>query len=134
MVSSEIVSGNCAGNRHLKASLRDIATAKMQKINSAIMIKSMPVTVPSPKIMTIPDNQVRQVGICEYKAAALSLAHAFKDDEVAMYFIETDEAKHWTREEKWELHLSIMEYIVHAHILKGLVTTIGPNYDGVALW
>lgn len=134
MIPLENVSASCGGYRHSKTSRLGLAAVKMQKINSAITIKSMPVTVPSPKIMTMPDNQVRQVGICEYKAAALSLAQAFKDDEVAMYFIETDESKHWTREEKWDLHLSIMEYLVHAHILKGLVTTIGPNYDAVALW
>jgi hypothetical protein len=106
----------------------------MEKISSAIMIESMPVATPPPITMTIPNDLVRLVGISEYKAAALSLAHAFKDDDVAMYFVETGDVAHWTREEKWDLHLSIMEYLVHAHILKGLVTTVGPNYDGVALW
>lgn len=82
----------------------------------------------------MPDSQVRTVDISEYKAAALSLAHAFKDDEVSMYFIETEEVKHCSGKEKWDLHVNVMECLVHAHILKGLVTTVGPNYDSVALW
>ena len=106
----------------------------MEKINSVIIIESTPVAKLPPKTVMVPNNQVRLVDISEYKAAALSLAHAFKDDDVAMYFVETAEVKHWTRKEKWDLHLSIMEYLVYAHILKGLVTTVGPNYDGVALW
>ena len=106
----------------------------MGRISPKISIKSVSVTAISPKAMTVPHNQVRVVDISEYKAAALSLAQAFKDDDVAMYFVETDEVKHWTRKEKWDLHVNIMEYLVHAHILKGLVTTIGPNYDSVALW
>lgn len=123
-----------AGKQHSKASMLGTVTAEMEKINPAILIKSVPViTLPS-KAMMIPDNQVRIVEISEYKAAALSLAYSFKDDDVAMYFVETEEATHRTRKEKWDLHVSIMEYLVYAHILKGLVTTIGPNYGSVALW
>lgn len=128
------VLGACAENQHLKASLLRKITAEMEKINPAIVIKSMSgPTVPS-KLMMIPNDQVRVVDISEYEAAALSLAQAFKDDDVSMYFVETEEVKHWTQKEKWDLHLSIMEYLVYAHILKGLVTTVGPNYASVALW
>ncbi|KAI0165486.1 hypothetical protein GGR57DRAFT_121866 [Xylariaceae sp. FL1272] len=37
-------------------------------------------------------------------------------------------------ETKWRLHVDIFNYIVAAHCLKGAVTTIGPDYEGVALW
>lgn len=124
----------CAGGQHLKASLLRTVIAEMEKINPTIMIKSVPAPPVSPKLMKIPDDQVRTVDISEYKAVALSLSHAFKDDDLSMYFVETEEVKHWTREEKWDLHVSIMEYLVYAHILKGLVTTVGPNYGSVALW
>lgn len=128
------VLGGCAENQLFKASLLRTVTAEMEKINPAIIIKSMPTPTVPAKLMVIPDNQVRVVGISEYKAAALSLAQAFKDDDVSMYFVETEEVKHWTPEEKWDLHVTIMEYLVYAHILKGLVTTVGPDYASVALW
>lgn len=128
------VLGVCAENQHLKASLLRTITAEMAKINPAIVIQSIPVPKVPSKLMMIPDDQVRVVGISEYKAAALSLAQAFKDDDVCMYFVEMEAVKHWTQKEKWDLHLSIMEYLVYGHILKGLVTTVGPNYASVALW
>lgn len=79
-------------------------------------------------------DQLRVVPINEYKQAAFSLAEAFKEDEVARYFVNTPDRDHWTEEQKWELHCEIMEYITYAHCLKGLVTTIGPDYGAVALW
>lgn len=106
----------------------------MEKINPAITIESMPIVSKPLAFLPVADNQVRIVGKNEYKEAALSLAHAFKDDDVAMYFIETGDVAHWTPKEKWGLHVSLMEYLVYGHILKGLVTTIGANYDAVALW
>lgn len=134
MVSCANVLSVYAEKEHSKTSLLSTVTAEMEKFNPAIMIKSVPVITLPPKVMMIPDNQVRIVDISEYRAAALSLAYSFKDDDVAMYFVETEEVTHWTRKEKWDLHVSIMEYLVYAHILKGLVTTIGPNYGSVALW
>ncbi len=79
-------------------------------------------------------NEVRIIKKAEYKAAALCLAEAFVADDVARYFIDTPDRAHWSEAEKWELHLSIFEYLVLAHCLKGLATTVGPNYDCVALW
>ncbi len=79
-------------------------------------------------------EQVRVVPPEEYKQAALCLAEAFKEDEVARYFIDTPDRNHWTEDQKWDLHCDILEYITYAHCLKGLVTTVGPNYDAVALW
>ncbi|KAF2143677.1 uncharacterized protein K452DRAFT_160893 [Aplosporella prunicola CBS 121167] len=79
-------------------------------------------------------DQVRIVPTSEYKAAAFALAEAFADDDVSRYFVDTPDRAHWSAEQKWDLHLAIMEYMTYAHCLKGLVTTIGPDYDGVALW
>ncbi len=77
---------------------------------------------------------IRIVALEEYKEAAQCLAEAFADDDSARYFIDTPDRADWTPQEKWDLHVSILEYCTYAHCLKGLVTTTGPNYDCVALW
>ena len=78
-------------------------------------------------------NGVRLVTVDEYKQAAACLAEAFAEDDVARYFIDVPDREHWTDEQKWDLHVEIMEYITYAHILKGLVTTVG-DFEAVALW
>ncbi|KAI9693504.1 MAG: hypothetical protein M1820_009192, partial [Bogoriella megaspora] len=80
------------------------------------------------------EHGVRIVRIEEYKQAAMTLAEAFSEDEVAMYFIDTPDRQHWTKEQKWNLHVQILEYVTYAHCLKGLVTTAGEDYGCVALW
>jgi hypothetical protein len=80
------------------------------------------------------DDQVRVVRLEEYKEAALCLAEAFKDDHTTHYFVNTPDRADWTEQQKWDLHVNMMEYITYAHCLKGLVTTVGPNYGAVALW
>jgi hypothetical protein len=108
---------------------------------SSISIVKPPTKSPSTNMASTTGNsqipQPNQVRVCtldEYKELALSLAHAFKDDEIAMYFIDTPDRAHWTDQQKWDLHLTVMEYVVYAHLLTGLVTTVGENYGGVALW
>jgi GNAT superfamily N-acetyltransferase len=76
---------------------------------------------------------VRLVTIDEYKQAAACLAEAFAEDEVARYFVDVPDREDWTEEERYALHLEILEYITYAHILKGLVTTVG-DFEAVALW
>jgi len=76
---------------------------------------------------------VRVVTAAEYKQAALCLAEAFAQDDVVMYFVDVPDREHWTAEQKWALHVEILEYITYAHILKGLVTTVG-DFEAVALW
>lgn len=76
---------------------------------------------------------VRVVGIHEYKEAAACLADAFKDDHTTHYFLDTPDST-LTAAQKWDIHVCMMEYITYAHCMKGLVTTVGPNYDAVALW
>ena len=95
-----------------------------------------PSTDYSPPLSILKDNPdgLRLIPIADYKKAAQCLAEAFADDPVAMYFINTPDRAHWTAEQKWDLHVSILEYVTYAHCLKGLALTIGPNYDSVALW
>lgn len=88
-----------------------------------------PSAVPVPPL---PEG-VRVVTISEYKQAAACLAEAFAEDEVVRYPVDTPDRAHWTAQEKWDLHVEILEYITYAHILKGLVTTVG-DFEAVALW
>ncbi|OTB08166.1 hypothetical protein M426DRAFT_201956 [Hypoxylon sp. CI-4A] len=80
------------------------------------------------------EDQVRAIGISEYKEAALSLAQAFATDELAQYLLDADDMVGYDDEAKWRLHVDIFNYIVAAHCYRGIVTTIGPDYEGVALW
>lgn len=79
-------------------------------------------------------EQVREIGISEYAEAAQCLAEAFAVDDVARYFIDTEDMAAYSEEYKWRLHVDILRYITAAHCYKGIVTTIGPDYDAVALW
>jgi hypothetical protein len=79
-------------------------------------------------------EEVRTIDISEYKEAAQCLAEAFEVDDVARYFIDTPDMKSYSEEKKWALHLDILRYVVAAHCYNGIVTTIGPNHDAVALW
>lgn len=106
---------------------------KMEKLGSAITIETrttMPQMQPS---VTKGSEDLRILKLHEYKEAAQTLAEAFWEDDVAMYFIETGD-RILTTQQRWDLHVSILEKIVYAHCLKGLVTTVGPNYQCVALW
>lgn len=77
---------------------------------------------------------VRQLPESEYLGAGLTLAQAFEDDQLARYFVDTPDRSHWTKEEKWDLHLNIMQCLTFAHCIRGLVTTVGEDYGSVALW
>lgn len=76
-------------------------------------------------------DSVRAIGLSEHREAALTLAHAFAADDYAKYLVDPDLS---AVEDKWKLHVDIMNYAVAAHCINGLVTTIGPDYDSVALW
>jgi hypothetical protein len=80
------------------------------------------------------EESVRVIGIEECREAGLSLAHSFAADDLSQYFIDADDTTALSAEHKWKLHVDIMTYIVAAHCYNGIVTTIGPDYDAVALW
>jgi hypothetical protein len=96
------------------------------------ILKQKPKTAAATILPPLTDG-VRVVTAAEYKKAAECLAEAFGQDDVARYFIDVPDRVHWTEEEKWALHVEILEYITYAHILKGLVTTVG-DFETVALW
>jgi len=80
------------------------------------------------------EDSVRVIGMSECKEAGLSLAHSFAADDLAQYLLNSDDMADMSAEDKWKLHVDIMQYTVAATALCGVVTTIGPDYDGVALW
>lgn len=80
------------------------------------------------------DNGVRVLTVDDNKQAGYSLALSFWEDHSSRYFIDTPDTAHWSEQQKWDLHLRMMEYITYAHLLKGLVVSAGPDYDCVALW
>lgn len=76
---------------------------------------------------------MRVVTLGEYKLAAACLAEAFAEDEVVRYPIDVPDREGWSEEERWGLHVEILEYVVYAHVMKGLVTVAG-EWEAVALW
>ena len=106
-----------------------------ETIMEQIRTSPSPVTLEKKRSLSPPNlSEVRTIGISEYKEAAQCLADAFALDEVARYFIDTDDMATYSEEFKWTLHYDILCYVVAAHCYNGIVTTIGPNYDAVALW
>lgn len=79
-------------------------------------------------------EEVRIIGISELDGAAKCLAEAFAVDEVARYFVDTPDMASASEDRKYQVHYNILRYLTAAHCYKGLVTTIGPDYDAVALW
>lgn len=80
------------------------------------------------------DEEVRVIDMKEYKGVAQCLAEAFAVDEVVRYFVDTDDMASYDEDYKMKLHTEILEYVTAAHILTGVVTTIGDDHDAVALW
>ena len=89
-------------------------------------------TSPAFVVPPLPDG-VRVVSLGEYKLAAACLAEAFAEDEVVRYPIDVPDREVWSEEERWGLHVEILEYVVYAHVMKGLVTVAG-EWEAVALW
>ncbi|CAA9965052.1 hypothetical protein CFE70_007906 [Pyrenophora teres f. teres 0-1] len=107
--------------------------------SSSIRVNDVPASFrilkhkPAATVLPPLTDGVRVVTAAEYKQAALCLAEAFAQDDVVMYVVDVPDREHWTAEQKWALHVEILEYITYAHILKGLVTTVG-DFEAVALW
>ena len=80
-----------------------------------------------------PDD-VRVIGISEYKEASACLVEAFKEDLAIRYCIDTPDMAHHSAERKQKLYVENMDYVTAAHVYNGLVTTIGSNYASVAIW
>jgi hypothetical protein len=88
-------------------------------------------------------DQVQRVELKDYQRAAATLADAFKDDPVTIYFCGHPHTSSKEKIQKRNRYPSIgitvvdfrdmMEYITYAHILNGKVFQIG-DFGAVALW
>ncbi|KAL9948445.1 hypothetical protein D7B24_007177 [Verticillium nonalfalfae] len=98
---------------------------------------SLATLVAEPRPSLVPPrwaDTVRAVTVAESKQAGLSLAHSFASDASSRYLLDVDDMAARSAEHKWKLHVDMMTYTTTAHALDGLVTTIGPDHDAVALW
>jgi len=80
------------------------------------------------------DSLVREVKLDECEAAGRSLAHSFAADPLSQYLLDGDDMAAYTEEQKWKLHVILMNTVVASHILAGCVTTIGSDHDALAVW
>ena len=117
------------------STLKSATNIRVNEVPASIRILKQKPKTASAAVTVLPPltDGVRVVTAAEYKKAAQCLAEAFGQDDVARYFIDVPDRLHWTEEEKWALHVEILEYVTYAHILKGLVTTVG-DFEAVALW
>lgn len=136
--ATAIISHDLAEKRaidHLATDVGLATTTTTTPKNMSVAADRVQAAVAAKKPIGKPSGDgVRILTLAEYKEAALSLAEAFKDDHTSQYFTHTPDRAHWTEQQRWELHVKVMEYITYAHLLKGLVVSAGPNYDCVALW
>ena len=80
------------------------------------------------------EDTIRILDISESAEAGRSLAHSFATDPVCHYLLDGDDMANYSDEQKWKLHVDIMTYVVVANCYKGIVTSIGPDYEARALW
>ncbi|KAK4227856.1 puromycin N-acetyltransferase [Podospora fimiseda] len=78
-------------------------------------------------------DTVRTLTMANCKDAGMTLSHAFATDDYVQYLVDTSDGPR-DEETKWKLHVDILTYTVASHVLSGLVTTVGPDFDSVALW
>ena len=100
-------------------------------------ISSVATAVDGTQLSLVPstwENTVRKVQKDEVPAAALSLSHSFATDPLSHYLVTGQHMNGYSAEAVWKLHVALMTTIVASHTLKGVVTTTGPDYDGLAVW
>ena len=102
----------------------------MQHVSSSVTLVELKRSLVPPTWEAV----ARTATMSECKEVGLSLAHSFAADDLSQYLVDADDMSHLSHEEKWRLHLDMMTYITAAHLMKGIVTTIGPEYDSVAVW
>ncbi|KAF5092417.1 hypothetical protein D0Z03_002866 [Geotrichum reessii] len=80
--------------------------------------------------MTAASPIVRKVELHEWRRATEALADAFEADPVAQYLTTCDGN---TAEQARALDLKVFEYIIYAHLLRGMVLEID-DFQGIACW
>ena len=134
-------SGMEVGSMKLPTSCAEFAVASSNLRTSTISSTDSTSSAPSSPTTSITTSsaphsihQVRQVGMHEYVQAADCLARAFAKDEVARYMVDMSDSATELSGSLYALHFDMMKYLTAAHIMKGLVTTVGDDFNAVALW
>jgi len=77
---------------------------------------------------------IRNTSMGETKNVAKTLLAAFEQDHVMRYFVDTPDAASDSEEKKLRRLRKVLELTTAFHIECGVVTTVGSDYDSVALW
>lgn len=80
------------------------------------------------------DYAVRKLSVDECASAGRSLAYAFATDPLSHYLLDGEDMAGFSEEYKWKLHNALMNTVVASHAFKGVVTTVGPDNDALAIW
>jgi hypothetical protein len=80
------------------------------------------------------ETEVRELDMSHRREAGLSLAQSFATDPLSLYLMCADDATCWSFEKTWKLHVRTMQYSYASYRLRGIATTIGGDYDAIALW
>lgn len=115
----------------------NMATSASSSSSAASVKSDTPAVLEKVVTPIVSLDRIRVVSFKDSDKAADCLIQAFAEDEVARYFIDTDDMAKYDAQAKWKLHCEIMRYITAAHCLDGLVTAVGDDEDefgAVALW
>ncbi|OAA47657.1 Acyl-CoA N-acyltransferase [Metarhizium rileyi] len=80
------------------------------------------------------ETEVRELAMSDRREAGLALAHSFAADPLSLYLMGLDDATCWPSEKLWRLHVRLMRCSYASYRLRGIATTVGGDYDAIALW
>jgi hypothetical protein len=103
---------------------------RMSSANTVVDVKPSPISLLPPSW----ESGIREIGLGDCAAAGRSLAHCFATDPLSQYLVDGDDKARRSAEYRWKLHVAIMTTVVASHHHKGIVTTIGPDFDALAIW
>lgn len=102
MESKSVVKSSASAVNNVNMCINDVTPASFKILKQRpSTTATATATAPSPDTGMSPlTDGVRVVTAAEYKQAALCLADAFAEDDVAMYFVDVPDREHWSKEEK----------------------------------
>lgn len=80
------------------------------------------------------DAEVRRLRMSDRREAGLALAQSFATDPLSLYLMGVDDASCWSSEQLWKLHVRLMVCSYASFKFRGIATSVGPDFDAVALW
>ena len=80
------------------------------------------------------EHSVRHIGLSECKEVGTALSLAFAADEYCQYLLDSSGQPVEQAEQTWKVFVWLMSSVATANCYNGIVSTIGPDHDAVALW